>query len=138
MTAEGADFGELTTREFFGALLSRVTIPALDGSSEEPAFLTVKFDPQSISYYSGGGSVSIPPDHAAAQKKWLSSNFRLEIGDLPTSRVSKIDSFSWEQKVVEDEIGAFREPTLRPAAVEVPNLKVTISMADIQPWQDWF
>ena len=39
--------------------------------------------------------------------------------------------------MIKDEVGQFREATRHPAKVEVPNLKVTISQADIEPWQEW-
>ena len=58
-------------------------------------------------------------------------------GDLPCSRVAKIGSWTWKQGVIKDEVGQFREATRHPAKVEVPNLKVTISQADIEPWQEW-
>ena len=75
----------------------------------------------------------------------MCSNFRVELGDgklLPTSRVASVDSFTWKCAIASDHIGIHREPTKHPAKVTVPDLKLSISMADHQPWADaakkWF
>ncbi|MEE9133459.1 MAG: phage tail protein, partial [Gemmatimonadota bacterium] len=130
------DYKAMSAREFIDAHISEVTIPALDGSSKEPAYMTLKLDPERIRYKPGDGSV-VQAKVAPPTKKWLCSNFRLELGDLPCSRVAKIDSFTLKLGVIKDEVGQFREATKHPAKVEVPNLKVTISQADIKPWQEW-
>ena len=130
------DYKLVTVREFYAAHISEVTIPELDGSSKAPAYMTVKIDPEGIRYKKGDGS-RIQGEFPPASKKWLSSNFRFELDPLPCQRVAKIDSFTWKQGVIKDEVGQFREATKRPAKVEVPNIKLTISMADLQPWLDW-
>jgi hypothetical protein len=71
-------------------------------------------------------------------KRWLSSNFRFELGDLPCDRVARIDSFTLRQVVVEDAGGDRFGPTRRAAGIEFPNLKITFSAADAGPWRDWF
>jgi hypothetical protein len=136
LVAANFDYEAQSARVFTDAFISEVTMPALDGSSKEPAYMTVKFDPEKIRYERRGGE-KLKGDLAAAQKKWLCSNFRFELGRLPCKRVAKIDSFTWKQGVIKDEVGQFRECTKHPAKVEVPNLKVTVSMADIEAWQQW-
>ncbi len=130
------NYKSMSVREFLAAHISEVTIPALDGSSKEPAYMTVKIDPERIRYRKGDGS-QIQRKIVPAAKKWLCSNFRFTLGNLPCSRVAKIDSFTWKLGVIKNEVGQFRVPTKHPAKVEVPNLKLTISMADFEPWQDW-
>jgi hypothetical protein len=123
-------------KEYYNALITEVTLPALDGSSKEPAYMTVKIEPEYYRMMPGDES-QIEGKIAPATKKWLCSNFRIEIGDLPCDRVAKVDSFTWKQSIVSDEVGKFREPIKVPAKVEVPNLKLSISMADIGEWQQW-
>ena len=130
------DYKAMSAREFQDCHIAEVTIPALDGSSKEPAYMTIKLDPERIRYLPGKDS-QLQAQRGTATKKWLTSNFRLELGDLPCNRVSKIDSFTWKQAVIKDEVGEFREATKHPAKVEVPNLKITFSMADIEAWQKW-
>ena len=136
MIAADFDCCAQTSRVFYDAYISEVTLPALDGGSKEPAYMTVKMDPEKIRYEKRSGE-KIQGNIGSAQKKWLASNWRFELGALPCSRVAKIDSFTWKQSVVKDEVGMFREPTKHPAKVEVPNLKLTISMADCEPWRQF-
>ena len=48
-------------------------------------------------------------------------NFRVEIGNLPCTRVAKIDSFTWKQGVT-------------PRTGETQNLKLTLPMSDWDAW----
>lgn len=136
LVAANFDYEAQSARAFTDAYISEVTIPALDGSSKEPAYMTVKFDPEKIRYEKRGGE-KLTGTLASNQKKWLCSNWRVDISGLNCTRVAKVDSFTWKQSVIKDEVGMFREATKHPAKVEVPNLKLTISMADISDWQDW-
>jgi hypothetical protein len=130
------DYKAQSVREFYNAHITEVTVPTLDGSSKEPAYMSVSIEPETIRYRKGDGN-QITPKISPATKKWLTSNFRFELGDLPCSRVAKIESFTWKQELCKDEVGSFREPQKTPAKVEVPNLKLTISMADINDWAKW-
>jgi hypothetical protein len=130
------DYVAQSARVFRDAYISEVTVPALDGSSKEPAYMTLKVDPEGIRYEKRSGPKLNGPI-GPAQKKWLCSNFKFDLPPLPCARVAKIDSFTWKQAVIEDAVGAFRENTKHPAKVETPNLKVTISMADIEEWRAW-
>jgi len=136
MIAADFDYGAQSARVFYDAFISEVTIPALDGSSKEPAYMTMKVDPERIRFEKRAGE-KLNGTIGTATKKWLCSNFRVELAGLPCDRVAKIDSFTWKQAIIKDQVGAFREATKHPAKVEVPNLKLTVSMADIEPWRAW-
>ncbi|MCG8417313.1 MAG: phage tail protein [Proteobacteria bacterium] len=118
------------------AYIEEVAIPTCDGASKEAGYFTVKINPNTIRYERGDGSEILGVEDAGA-KKWLCSNFRFELGNLPCDRVAKIESFKWTQKIIEGRVGAQREAVKEPAALEVDNLKVTFSMADIEPWAEW-
>jgi hypothetical protein len=138
-----ADFNYIAQShiEFQSALITSVTVPKLDGSSKDAAYFDVEFDAEQVRWQKGDGS-SLQSKIGPKQKAWLCSNFRFELGGLPCDRVASIDSFTWKCAVAPDQIGIFREPTKHPAKVTVPDLKVSISMADYQPWADhakaWF
>jgi hypothetical protein len=127
--------------DFMNALITSVTVPKLDGSSKDAAYFDIEFDPEQVRWSKGGGE-DIRAQSGAKQKAWLCSNFRVEIGDLPCSRVASVDSFTWKCSVAPDQVGIFREPTKHPAKVTVPDLKLSISQADHQAWADaakkWF
>ena len=116
-------------------------MPKLDGSSKDAAYFDITFEPERVRWAKGGGN-DIRSKVGPKQKAWLCSNFRVEIGDLPCSRVASVDSFTWKCAIAADQIGIHREATKHPAKVTVPDLKLSISMADHQLWADaaraWF
>ena len=126
-------------RHFRGALVEAITFPGLDGSSKEPAFFTIKFSPEEITYAPGDGA-KLKATVNAKQKKWLRSNFRFRLSGLEDAckRVATIDSFTVTQNVVEIVAGGSGIRTRHPTTLEIPNLKVTFSAPDAKPWQDWF
>jgi hypothetical protein len=127
--------------DFYDALITSVTVPKLDGSSKDAAYFDVEFDAERVQWSKAGGE-DIRAQIGPKQKAWLCSNFRVEIGDLPCNRVASVDSFTWKCSVAQDQVGIFREPTKHPAKVTVPDIKLSISQADYQPWADaarkWF
>ncbi|HUJ58094.1 MAG TPA: phage tail protein [Kofleriaceae bacterium] len=138
-----ADFNyKATSRlDFMNGLITSVTVPKLDGSSKDAAYFDVEFEAEQVRWSKGGGE-DIRAKLGPKQKAWLCSNFRVEIGSLPCNRVATVDSFTWKQSVTPDQIGIFREYTKHPAKVTVPDIKLSISYADHQPWADaakkWF
>lgn len=138
LTAADFNYKAMATRVFQDAYIKKVTLPAMEGSNKEAGYFTIEMEPYIIRYEAAGGE-DIKGDENANTKKWLCSNFRFEVSGLEESckRISKVDSLTWEQKVVKDEVGAFREPTKHAAALTVPNIKLTISAADIGPWAEW-
>ena len=65
-------------RQFSNALITETTIPAMDGSAKETAYLTIKFQPEVVQYKKAAGKVS-GEIGKSEQKSWLPSNFRLDI-----------------------------------------------------------
>ena len=125
-------------RHFRDALITEITIPALDGSSKDTSFFTIKFAPEEISYQAGDDA-DIKGVVNTKQKKWLTSNFRLRLGDLPCGRVSKIDSFTIKQGITQDHFDSQRSSTKKePTGLEISNLKVTFSASDVKPWATFF
>ena len=53
------DFKAKSSREFLDCHIAEVTFPALDGSSKEPAFMTIKLDPERIRYQPGDGRLRV-------------------------------------------------------------------------------
>jgi T4-like virus tail tube protein gp19 len=124
-------------RHFRDALIEEITVPAMDASNKAAAFFTIKFQAEEITYAKGDDAV-IQGVVNSKQKTWLCSNFRLRIGDLPCARVTKVDSFTITQRIMEKAVGESRVNSRGTTTVEFPNLKVTLSAADAGPWQEWF
>ena len=94
----------VSTREFYHALITELTIPDLDASSKDAAHLTLKFAPEFTRDAKASGPVTAPK--APAQKQFVASNFSFELDGLPGARVSRIDSFTVRQPVVSDDVGS--------------------------------
>jgi len=140
-TSADFNYKAMSRLEFQRALVTSVTIPKLDGSSKDAAYFDVEFEAEQVRWFKSSGE-DIKGKIGAKQKAWLCSNFRVELGSLPCSRVATVDSFTWKCSVSADQIGIFREPTKHPAKVTVPEIKLTISHADHDAWaqaaKKWF
>jgi hypothetical protein len=141
LTAADFNYKAMSVQSFQNGLITSLTVPKLDGSSKDAAYFDVEFEAEQVRWSKGGGE-DIRGKVGPKQKAWLCSNFRVEMGGLPCSRIASVDSFTWKCAVASDQIGIFREPTKHPAKVTVPDVKFAISMADYQAWADaakkWF
>jgi phage tail-like protein len=146
----GADFNNNVVKEldFTNALITETTIPALDAASKDAAYLTLKLTPESTRPTKPSGTLS---SVGGKQKQWLASNFRLELGKLDATKVSKIDSFTVKQTMVQPstDLGDVTFPdqalvvsvppyVLQPGQVDFPNLRVTLLESSAQTWIDWY
>jgi hypothetical protein len=137
------DYNELSRLTFHEALVTEFAMPALDASSKDPAMMTVKFKPEWTRKTFGGGgkktSSNLKPD---VQKKWLPANFRLRFTndasfDSALQKVNKIEALTIKQKVVENAIGEQRDYQQEPAAIEFPNLVITLAESHADKFYKW-
>jgi hypothetical protein len=141
VTAADFNFKAQTELTFQNALITSVGFPKLSGDSKDAIYLDVEFQPEIVRWAKSGGA-DIQGKYGVKQKAWLGANFRFEMGHLPCSRVASIDAFTWKCAVSPDQVGITREPTYHPAKVTTPDIKVSVSMADYEDWQQaakkWF
>jgi hypothetical protein len=107
-----------TEREFVNALISEVTIPTVDASSKDAAYITVKFKPEFTRFKKSSGTAGPAPK----SRPWVASNFKLDIPGLDCTKVHTIDTFTVKQANDKN---------------EYPNLKISVSEASAQTWIDW-
>ncbi|MGE5293268.1 MAG: phage tail protein [Solirubrobacterales bacterium] len=123
-------------RRFENAIITSTTIPAMDGSSKEPAYMTVTISPATARNAPGTGTKA---DYATygkdEQKVMLPSNFKLEIDGIDCSRVNRIESFTVGQSVGNDPKA--RETALASRRVNFPNLKLTLPDAASPAFLRW-
>lgn len=120
------NFNERSRISFQDALISEVTIPAMDATGgRETGNLRVVVQPESIKNVpSGGGKLSAPS--RGKQKTWSPANFRLSIPGIDCSRVKKIEAITIKQTVAASSVGEFREPLKEPGKIDYPNIRLTI------------
>ena len=135
------NFKQRSLLTFQDALLTAVTVPRLDASSKESGAFDVEFAPARVRLAAGDGS-DIRHAHGGRQQPWVCSNFRFALGSLPCARVASIDSFTWRCAVADDATGIVNEPTQHPVKVTVPDLRISVSLADYDAWAQaahaWF
>ena len=128
-------FNELSRLNFSSALISQLTIPALDAASKDAAKLTIKFAPETTKFVQGSGKSAggvVPKTH-----HFIASNFRLEIDGLDCRKVTKIDSFSATLVTQQVTIGDSGGTQLQPVSWNFSNLHITLPEAAAKSFIDW-
>ena len=137
-----ADFyyNERARRDFKEAMIKELTFPKLDGSDKNAAYMTIGLSVEDIVFKKGSGAKLAPPKGFHSQKLWTACNFRMTVQGFETAckRVSKIDSFTVKQNVIEYHMGGQLAPTKTPSAIEFPNITFYLPEADAQPFADHF
>jgi len=109
-------------RVFSEARINRVAFPAMDASSKEPGYITVRFTPKHTKMDKGGGQLTLK--ELGRQKLWRTAHFRLDIDGLDTTSVRRVAPFQ-----VMTPIG--------PRKINFPNLNISLDLANAQSWVDW-
>ena len=133
-----ADGRRLSVDEFYGALITEIGFPALDGDSKDAAGMRLRFKPSATRHKAGSGervkSAAVPK-----QKLWTASAFRVSLAGLPTKNVVRVEPFLVrippKPPVPTDNPNG--DP-VAPPPVEVGNLKWTILGPDVEAWAAWF
>ncbi len=120
--------------EFSDALLSSLTFPGCDAASRDVGYLSLGLTPDVTRWLRGDGGRSYPQKPGKVNS-WIRSNFRLIIGGVDCTRVSKIDSLTIKQ--VASVIGDPRLPAQVPAYA-CSNLVVTLPEANSDTWLAWY
>ena len=137
-----ADFNykERARREFKEALIKELTFPKLDGQDKNAAYMTLALAVEEIVFLPGKGGTLAAAAGTEKQKLWASCNFSFTLDgfDSACKRVSKIDSFTIKQNIVEYHTGTQRAPIKTPSQIEFPQITFYVPEADAQPFVDRF
>jgi len=138
-----ADFyyKERARRKFTNAMIKELTFPKLDGSDKSTAYMNVGIAVEDIVFEKGSGAQLVQNAGLEEQKAWKTCNFRFSLDILSadsTRRVSKVDSFTVKQNVLEYASGGSRWSTKTPSAMDFPQISFTIPEADAQPLFEHF
>jgi len=129
------NFNVVGERQFTDALIIGTTVSALDAADAKKLLtLTVTVAPQSVREVRGSGKAQAT---STKNKPLLSSNFRFEMGDLETSVVKRVESFTVGQKVAETDVGEMRMPEKHSGALEFGNLQISMANRPYPGWAKW-
>jgi len=134
------DLYQTFTHEFYDALITETTFPALDGSSKDAAYLKVKIQPERVvTAKVDGEQVKAEIGREGKQKMWLCSGFRLHIeGVQNIEYTNKIDSFTIKQGVKQLYTGIDRLPQIEPTKIEFPSITGTIALGYADGILKWY
>lgn len=137
-----ADFyyAERARREFTQAMIKEMTFPKLDGQDKNAAYMSMAVAVEDIVFKKGEGRKLNAPSGAQKQKLWTACNFsfRLDGFEQPCKRVTKVDSFTIKQNVIEYHMGGARAPIKTPGAIDFPNIVFYVPESDAQPFLEHF
>jgi hypothetical protein len=125
------DFETTASQRLEGAAIASVTVPKLDGSSKDAAYMRVHVEHEKLHFVEGSKRKLEGKERAAAKP---AAGFRLSIGDLPCARVKKIDALTWSMKLERDEQGKLRKAAKSP---KISPLRLSIDARDLEPWKQW-
>jgi hypothetical protein len=127
---------EYARLNFYHGYISEIGFPGLDVASRDAAFLTVKISPEYTRRVTGQKG-KLPFARPNPKKRWLRSNFRLQIDGLDCARVTKIDAITIRQIPTEYPVGELRDYEKAPRYLDVPNLAVTLPESFAESFHAW-
>jgi phage tail-like protein len=136
-----ADFyyKERARREFTDAMIKELTFPKLDGQDKNTAYMSVALSVEDIQFIKGGGAELTQNAGSDEQKAWKACNFRFVLDTFECcTRVTKVDSFTIKQNVLEYASGGRRSVSKTPSAIDFPQLSFYLPESDAQPLFDHF
>ena len=124
-------------QKFIDALIAEVVFPTLDASSKEPAYLSVKMQPEKLTLEKASGSLRGTEHIGIKAKLWNPSLFRMNIVGIDCSKVRKVESITVKQKITQLYFGTSRAPELEPTGIEFPNITLTMAAAYANDFIKW-
>lgn len=125
-------------QKFLDALIAEVVFPTLDAGSKEPAYLSIKMQPEKLTLEkASGGKIQGTEAKEVKAKMWNPSQFSLHIEGIDCSKVRKIESITVKQKITQLYFGTSRAPELEPTGIEFPNITVSLAASYADDFVKW-
>lgn len=124
-------------QKFLDALISEVVFPTLEAKSKEPAYLSIKMQPEKLTLEKASGKIRGTESAGVKAKMWNPSMFRMNIDGIDCSKIRKIESITVKQKITQLYFGTSRAPELEPTGIEFPNITVTLAASYANDFVTW-
>lgn len=136
IVAADFNYAERARREFKEAMIKELTFPKLDGQDKNAAYMTVALSVEEIVFLPGTKRQLAAAAGTEKQKLWASCNFSFTLDGFESAckRVSKIDSFTIKQNIIEYHTGTQRAPIKTPSQIEFPQITFYVPEADADPF----
>jgi len=140
ITHANFDLQRTYEHEFFEAIITETTFPALDGAAKDTAYLKVKIQPERVVERKIPPGAKVIPEGGTKQKLWNANSFRLTIdGYKGFEYTNKIEAFTIKQGIKKNFIGEHRFAQIEPTKLEFPHIVGTLGLDyadDLLTWRD--
>jgi hypothetical protein len=132
-------YNERARREMYHMLISEVTLPALDGEDKNACFMTIGIAPERVEFKKGTNN-KLNPGPMQKQKLWTPANFQFKVDGFEQEcrRVTKVDSFTIKQQILDYPQGGQRDKLRVPGFLEFPNITFYVPESDSQKFFDHY
>ncbi|HEY5933094.1 MAG TPA: phage tail protein [Kofleriaceae bacterium] len=129
---------ERARREFKEAMIKELSFPKLDGADKNAAYMTIGVAVEEMTFKPGAGKKLTQTTGMEGQKLWTACNFRFSLDGFEDAckNVSKVDSFTVKQTIIEYHQGNLRAPIKVPSQIDFPNLSFYVPEADATKFQE--
>jgi hypothetical protein len=143
ITHANFDLQRTYEHEFFEALITETTFPAMDGAAKDLAYLKVKIQPERVVERKvTPGSQKVQYEDHQKQKFWVANSFRLTIDNFRGFEyTNKIEAFTIKQGIKKNYMGEDRFPHIEPTKLEFPHIVGTIGLDyadELLRWRDQY
>lgn len=137
-----ADFyyKERARRVFSEAMIKELVFPKLDAGDKNTTYMNVSLGVEDIVFKKGDLKELQQNAGDTAQKAWKACNFRFVLAGFEDAckRVTKVDSFTVKQNLLEYASGGSRSVTKTPSTIDFPQISFYLPEADAQPLFEHF
>lgn len=124
------------TLDFKNAFITEIEFPKMDAGAKEAFAMKITIRPEQIEYSAGGGKLKTTVEKK--EKQWTTSNFKIELGNLPCSSITKLELPKFTAKIAKDLAGPAKDYRITPGKLEYPNITFYLPEIDSKPWVDWY
>ncbi len=127
-------------QEFMRALVTEISLPALDAAGKNLSMLKVKLQPEEATFKAGDKS-PIPMGSQKPQKTWQNNSFRLDLdgpGNINTDFVTKVDALTIGVTAKPIQRGGFLLPEYMPGQIKMPKLSIHVPLHHAGTLITWF
>lgn len=129
------DYKALTERSFANAQVGQIAFPALEAGGKVAFTLGLELLPESSNKRKAGGACSSPA--ATKQMLPIASNFRVDLDNVDTSGVARVEAFTVKHTYATENVGETRHAVASAAKTEVPNLHLKVAASKATSFEDW-
>jgi phage tail-like protein len=114
-------------RVFTDAMIKELVFPKLDATDKNTTFMNITLGVENITFEKGDDRV-IQQRKDDAQKAWKGCNFNFSLDPFTEActRVTKIESFTIKQNLLEYAWGGLRTVTKTPSTIDIPQLSFSL------------